>query len=113
MGSILSDFAALYLILSSKKVLTFKKNISIMKSNGSRNTVVFLEVKEQGSRAPIQIWIAAFLIGLGTHGLERPKGDQRGPLTGLLIPLGAFYFQLSVSSQIDCVVVRFTKGGPP
>jgi len=69
-----------------------------MKSDGSRKTSIFLEVKEQGSRAAIQIWIAAFFIEVEAYGLEAPKGNQRRPLRGLLMPLGVFHFLLSVSS---------------
>jgi hypothetical protein len=62
-----------------------------MRFNGSRKTLVFLEVKAQGSRAAIQIWVAAFFIEVGTYGLESPEGNQRRPLRELLMPLGAFY----------------------
>jgi len=53
---ILHVFTTTYSILSlKKKALDIQKNISIIRFNGSRNMmVIFLEVKEQGSRAAIQ-----------------------------------------------------------
>ena len=66
-GSSLSDlldFTATYVILSSKKFLTFEKNISIMKFNGSRKALMFLEARGQGSRATIQIWVAVLSLKL-------------------------------------------------
>jgi hypothetical protein len=50
-----------------------------MRFNGSRKTLVFLEVKGQGSRAAIHRWVGTFFIEVGTQGLEGQKVTREGP----------------------------------
>jgi len=78
-----------YSILSLEKTLDIQKNISIIRFNGSRNvTVIFLEVKEQGSRAAI-----SKNLGSGFFHLEKVEGKTIDLFTNNSYLGQPFYFK--------------------